>query len=219
MRDVIVAAVLVASACSPEGEPKRQQAPAPGAADTVSESIRNAFKLLAIVRDSEPAQYQNLRAMAIMGAQMGLASLGYGTRFTGELDRETQAAVRAYQRDRGLPETGNLLDTLTMDLIGREEEAVHRAVTSVRPGPKVFRTVFWERGYFSASGGWRSTNKKLWATVQAVELQCERPAGQCRMMLAQITGRQLNVSDEVYAITSWDNVEIRARTIPAPAMT
>jgi hypothetical protein len=147
----------------------------------------------------------------IMADQIGLATLGYGTRFTGELDSLTRSAVRAYQQRRGLPITGNLLDPLTYDLIARDGEFVmHGLVGVIHPaGYKVFVDEDWDRGSFSAKGGWRSNSDRV-AEVQIGYFECDRSTAKCSLSLAWITGHELSLGfPEVYKITSWDKAEIR----------
>jgi hypothetical protein len=183
-----------------------------GPGDTLRESTREGFKLFEQARDSEPKEYAKFEPILILSGQMALALLGYGTRFSGELDTQTTAAVAAYQERRGLPVNGRLFDPLTYDLLEKDSEEVMKELAGIRPPfLKVFVKSLWDRGWFSARGGWGSSNQKLIAEVQAAYIECDRSVRECSMHLAQITDRRLGIDPpEVYKITSWDEAEIRA---------
>jgi peptidoglycan hydrolase-like protein with peptidoglycan-binding domain len=87
--------------------------------------IRLTARLTAISAESEPA-------LALKGddriekVQRGLAALGYRPgSFDGFIGKETREAIRAFERDRGWPETGEVSDPLIAELtdIGAYAEA------------------------------------------------------------------------------------------------
>jgi peptidoglycan hydrolase-like protein with peptidoglycan-binding domain len=64
----------------------------------------------------EPSPDAEQRAI-IRRVQTGLAELAYSPgAITGEMNAETQAAIRAFERDRNMAETGEVSDTLLSEL-------------------------------------------------------------------------------------------------------
>jgi hypothetical protein len=181
-------------------------------ADTLLDTTKEQFLQFDSLRLSEPSEdVDELEQVLIMGGQMALATLGFGAKFTGELDPPTMNAVRAYQHRRGLPVNGTLLDPLTYDLLQRDEKAVSEGLEGIHPGSKLFMSSDWDAGSFIAKGGWRATNSKLSADVQAAYIYCDRQTAECLVHLAQISDRKLDLgAPEPYQITSWDKAEIRA---------
>jgi peptidoglycan hydrolase-like protein with peptidoglycan-binding domain len=64
----------------------------------------------------EPSPDAEQRA-TVRRVQTGLAELAYSPgAVTGEMNDETRAAIRAFQRDRNMPETGEVSDRLIAEL-------------------------------------------------------------------------------------------------------
>src|SRR5712692_418429 len=68
-------------------------------------------------------QCRRAYAMLLLIAQVRLAEWGYATKFTGESDPETTAAIHLYQQRNRLPVTGKL-DGSTIVRMDMDEEAV-----------------------------------------------------------------------------------------------
>jgi hypothetical protein len=165
---------------------------------------------LANLRDSAPAAYDTMQTFVVFTTQLALAHLGYGAKYTGELDVTTKEATLAYEAAHQLPVTGNPLTPLTYDRLTRDFDALEKTYRLLKPGMKLLLTEDWDRGWVHASGGWRAINSKLAADVQAAQVDCDRDARECRMTLAQVVGDRLELSEEIYQISSWDKAEIRA---------
>ena len=98
----------------PETNTSQSEQPGKSSATLSPEEIQ-AQKELENLK-SRPEEYRVL----LLGVQIFLGRFGYGTGpYTGELDEKTQAALRAYQKYVGLPETGQVdfrtLKSLTAD--------------------------------------------------------------------------------------------------------
>jgi peptidoglycan hydrolase-like protein with peptidoglycan-binding domain len=64
---------------------------------------------------SQPVEAADAKSVRLV--QTGLSELGYAPgEVTGELDAQTQAAIAAFEKDRGLPETGAVSDALLAEL-------------------------------------------------------------------------------------------------------
>jgi hypothetical protein len=205
MRLVALGATLLVLGC--QSTPVAQvRAPA----DTLTSESREILDALAKLRDSAPAAHDTMQTIALFGAQITLAHLGYGTKYTGELDAATREATETYERAHHLAVTGNPLTPVTFNRLMADKDALETSYRLLKPGMKFLMTDNWDRGWVHASGGWRATNSKLMADVQAAQVDCDRNTGGCRMTLAQVVDDRLELSEEIYQISSWDRAEIRA---------
>ena len=92
------------------------------------ERIRHALSRSDITGSLAPAALVALPVMSskIGSAQRILARYGYGpVRINGELDADTRSAIGRFERDRGLPQTGEVSDRLMRELVAYSGHAAN----------------------------------------------------------------------------------------------
>jgi hypothetical protein len=76
-------------------------------------------------RQSDPNGFAKLQAKMVVQAQMILGRFGYGTKFTGALDSQTQEALRSYQANKGISISGGI-DALTYYSLTNDDEVADK---------------------------------------------------------------------------------------------
>jgi peptidoglycan hydrolase-like protein with peptidoglycan-binding domain len=141
---------------------------------------------------------------------MLLARLGYQVGpLDAVLDEQTKAAIKAYEKKRGLKVTGDPLSFDTMKQVNIDRSALDYEPVSL-PLLYVY-TEFWDEGYFAANGTWRLAGEAMGAPEQATTIECRRSEGVCLEATAVVTrwsGAALGVDLETYKIERWDKHEI-----------
>jgi hypothetical protein len=154
-------------------------------------------------------------AEIVTGLQVGLANLGYGTRFTGEVDQATREALKEYQRFSGLKPTGDIdYDTW-----------VKLSEDYPKEPPPVLPVMFvgvdsWEAGFVLAEGTWTSkdTDQEMGLPIQTSRITCYKNSG-CTEAVAMVMYNggtaSLHVDETEYEIERWDDVEIVTKPLQA----
>ncbi len=146
--------------------------------------------------------------LLVLGSQIYLGRFGYGIGpFSGELDRPTQDALRAYQKYVGISETGTInketLEHLTDD---------NRTLDQILPFiPKYsFEDVNWEE-MVSAHGTWALANLPVNEALQTSQISCHRKWNLCSVSTAKLapgyTATLLSYTN-LYDIETWNESEI-----------
>jgi hypothetical protein len=99
-------------------------------------------------RRTDPNGFAKLVAKMTVQAQMILGRLGYGTKFAGILDAQTQDALRSYQENKKIP-VGESMDALTYYCLTSDDEVADKQLIDF--GNYRFG---WYDDYFSGSGAW-----------------------------------------------------------------
>lgn len=164
---------------------------------------------------NDPAAAKKNYAHSTLQSQMILGEMGYGTLFTGIVDRRTQIALSRYQKDKGIFNSGNI-DPLTYFALDEDEQILdHRTVMTAS---YFFLSGTWNR-YFSADGAWDYENKDD-TYVQSSTIQCDKSLRTCtqsngiEMSLFGMTSIQTNIAD--FSVTKWDDFEIIADLYDPP---
>jgi hypothetical protein len=164
----------------------------------------------------KPTEYRKMRTTLTAAAQITLAQLGYGTGpFDGILDEKTQSALREYQKNRGLPITGDPLSFETVEQLRADGDAHNYRPTSL-PSFHVF-TDLWDSGYVSASGTWVISGERLGFPEQTSKINCDRSLRTCTEATAILSGgggdRRLSVDIDTYEIERWDEHDIATKPL------
>lgn len=135
---------------------------------------------------------------------------------TGKSSKELTAAVKAFQRDRGMQQSGRLSVAEFMDLVRRGNEFWQAPVF---PGPlQVDATP--ER--VSVQGSWQPETVPERDPVQASSVRCYRSAGMCSMVTAKLlmadeeggmfhnSAADLDVHARDFKITQWTDAGVVA---------
>jgi hypothetical protein len=143
----------------------------------------------------------------IVMAQMILGRFGYGTRFTGVLDVQTQTALRSYQANRGISISGSL-DALTVYALTNDDKVADKHFIDF--GNYWFG---WDDHYFLSTGAWDRMNSSE-KSIRSSKLQCFRDKGLCietYALEAEILGMPtIAVSSAEFHVTRWDEYEVIA---------
>lgn len=218
MRKSVLALVLTWSAILATGVPicVQSQDAVPRRLATPLDSVGRASKAAAMkeaasLRRSSPASFDSLRAMIAFSRQMSLARLGYiAGPFDIALTPALSAAIRSYERDRGLEETG---DPLSFEL-GRslEDDEMFFVQAPLLPT----KGVAGDSEFVLVRGAW--TFPEMGEQYIAVELRCDRRAGTCVESQAILSsggffGSSLSTNQELWTIARWDAVEIATEPV------
>jgi Putative peptidoglycan binding domain len=158
------------------------------------------FPHLAEVKQTNPKEYDQLSTVLLLDAQRNLATFGYGTRFTGELDATTRSALKEYQALNHLPTNGEL-DERTWLAIKVDEKAVGK---EERPLPHFTFSAL--DSFFVASGVWFE-NETAHPTGP-IHIVCDKKRGYCSEAWMLLD----NLDIDTYSISRWDDMEIIAET-------
>lgn len=197
--------VVVLAFCLPPPQPGIAQPP-------TSKGEKAAFEQeLAELRRNRPAEFEQAKRLFTFGAQQLLARLGYGVGpFDGVLDEKTAAALRAYEKVRGVPVTGDPMSFETMERV-RQDGVTLDQQPPYLPRRHVF-TDLWDSGYVSASGTWTISGEEMAWPEQSSRIHCHRETGRCTeataMLMAQDGQKSLHLDIDTYEIERWDKHEI-----------
>jgi len=163
------------------------------------------------LKRDNPQLYQAVRDGFTLLAEMLLGRLGYDVGpFDGVLDDRTRTAVRRYEKDHRIPETGDPFSFDTVQAVRADDELVNSIPISLRP-KQVF-TERWERGSVSADGTWTVAGEPMVWPEQTSTITCDRAQAVCREATALISGkgptRILTVELHTYEIERWNDEEI-----------
>lgn len=163
------------------------------------------------LKKSRPAEFEQAKRVFTLAAELLLARVGYGVGpFDGLLDEKTAAALRAYEKSRGIPVTGDPLSFETVEAV-RKDEATLEQKPPYLPRRHVF-TDLWDTGYVSASGTWTIAGENQGFPQQTSRIDCHRQAGICTEATAILTADDgqpsLSVDIDTYEIERWDQHEV-----------
>jgi hypothetical protein len=158
-----------------------------------------------------PDQYTEVREEFTLFAEMLLGRLGYDVGpFDGVLDGRTRAAVRQYQTDRRIPETGDPFSFDTILAVRMDDDLMNTA--AIRLQGKHIILDRWDRGFVSADGTWTVVGEDMASPEQTSNITCDLTDALCREARATISGtgldRRLTVDLFTFEIERWNEREI-----------
>ena len=168
---------------------------------------------LKLKRDN-PAEYEKQRRFFVLATQTLLGRLGYDVGpFDGVLGDRAQAALKLYQRNRGLPITGDPLSFKTAEQVSADFVALDQQTVNL---PRLAIDIdAWDDGYVSAEGTWALQGEEQAWPEQTSRIRCLRNHGICLETTAIVESslfgtaeRSLSVDLVIYQIERWDNVEL-----------
>lgn len=166
-------------------------------------------QMLADLKRDEPGDYESFRRMMIISTQLLLGRLGYGVGpYNGELDPKTVQALRDYQKQRGLPVTGDPLSFETLRQVAQDADALDAEPVALPARVLYFDQ--WDQGYFMAQGTWVITNDQMGVPERTSRFECYRDLGTCFQATAMLnrSGYILSLETEQYSIERWDQSEL-----------
>ena len=184
---------------------------APAAAQTRADDRAAFIAEAGRLKRDNPQLYQAVRDGFTLLTEMLLGRLGYDVGpFDGLLDDRTRTAVRRYQKDHKIPETGDPFSFDTVQSVRADDELVNSSPISLRP-KRVFMER-WDRGDVPADGTWTVAGEPMVWPEQTSNITCDRAQAVCREATALISGkgssRILTVELYTYEIERWNDEEI-----------
>ena len=161
------------------------------------------------LKQEDPVRYAQDKKRMTIALQMFLGAAGYRIGpFDGIMGDKTASALRQYQKDRGLPINGDVLDMDLRDKLA-EDEALLRPPMEF---PPAVLGIFdrWDEGFVLVRGTWALLNDKIGNPIQTSEITCIKSLGQCIEAKAEVNSsfNFLSVSTQFLDIERWDKSEI-----------
>jgi peptidoglycan hydrolase-like protein with peptidoglycan-binding domain len=152
----------------------------------------------------KPEEYRLL----VLGTQIYLGRFGYGVGpFTGELDQKTQKALREYQKNVGIAETG-LINKDTLKHLTDDNSTLDQILPFI---PKFnFDDGQWPETV-SAHGTWAVENLPVAEALQTSQISCHRKWNLCAVSTAKLdpgyTPTLLSYTN-VYEVDTWNDTDL-----------
>jgi hypothetical protein len=171
-----------------------------------------AFYTMAATRDTaawNEAFSTWKKTRALLSSVLG--QLGYGTGpFTWNYGQREQSALSHFQRDLGIPVTGQL-DSLTIWHLMTAQDALNTA-DIVLPGLQVDRFGQW----FKASGTWEAITNELGYPVNTVNIECNGITGKCDVTTVEFINEALKqvgqIRTQSLRVVHWDKDMLVAKS-------
>ena len=164
----------------------------------------NADKEIQDLKENRPEEYRIL----VLGVQIFLGRFGYGVGpYTGEFDDQTKQALRRYQRDVQLSETGDL-NYLTIKRLTEDNKVLDRFLPFL---PKfLLQDEQWDEVVL-AQGTWAMEKFTVNEALQTTTIKCHRKENRCIETTARLTADHtpflLSEANE-YLVDAWGESEI-----------
>jgi hypothetical protein len=144
----------------------------PCAAQTASKVDEKKAYLEEIEKEKRerPAKYAESKLIFTFVTEAMLGRLGYGVGpFDGVLDAKEVEALRAYEKARGIPVTGDPMSFETVESIARDQATPDTSLPSL-PSLIVY-TDMWDRGYVTAEGTWTINGEEMGMPFQTSRME------------------------------------------------
>ena len=169
-----------------------------------SAAIRQkAEQELATLRQN-PEEFRTL----VTGIQIFLGRFGYGLGpYTGKLDQATKNALKAYQKQTGLTESGDI-DFPTLRRLTEDDRVLNRIVPLLPPHK--FRAPEWDK-WIEMQGSWMLKEGNTDDVLHTSRITCMREFNRCIDSTASLVNAsvpKLRVRTHVYDIKEWDENKI-----------
>jgi len=174
-----------------------------GESQKTSQQIKEEIELESL----KPEEYRLL----VLGTQIYLGRFGYGVGpFTGILDQQTQDALRAYQKNVGIPETG----TINKETLKRltDDNSTLDQILPFLPNFN-FEGENWDE-MMAAHGTWALENLPVAEALQTSQISCHRKWNLCTVSTAKLkpgyTPTLLSYTN-VYEVEVWGDGAITTK--------
>lgn len=174
-----------------------------GESQKTSEQIKEEKELDSL----KPEEYRLL----VLGTQIYLGRFGYGVGpFTGTLDQSTQDALRAYQKNKKISETGAINKETLKHLT--DDNSTLDQILPYLPNFK-FQGENWDE-MISAHGTWALENLPVAEALQTSQLSCHRKWNICTVSTAKLipgyTSTLMSYTN-VYEVEGWSEDAITTK--------
>ncbi len=178
------------------------------------ETANNSPQPSAVIRQKAEQELATLRQnpeefrILVTGIQIFLGRFGYGLGpYTGKLDQATKNALKAYQKQTGLPESGDI-DLLTLGRLTEDDRVLNRIVPFLPP--HTFRAQEWDK-WIEVQGSWMLKEGNTDDVLHTSRITCMREFNRCIDSTASLVNAsvpKLRVHTHVYDIKEWDENKI-----------
>lgn len=184
-----------------------------GRADTTGsdgEAKAQHIKEMGDLKISNPTKYESVYKMALIQIKMLLGRLGYDVGpFDLAFNDRVVSAIKAYEKNRGIPITGDPLAYETFRQVSKDLDLVN--TNHVYPGDFSFTDFMWDYGYLLAEGTWIIVGDSQSEPEQTTTISCRRSEDKCYAATATKGGGSsgyISSTMEIYEVERWDNFEI-----------
>ena len=154
-------------------------------------------------KHTKMSDFSSYQAKSLVVSQMVLGRLGYGASFTGQSDEPTRQAIRRYQTERDIPQSGEI-DAETFWSLSRDDGIADERVTSMAPFD-----LHWYSDYVMADGAWDRMNDKE-GYLQSTDIECTKAQSRCTEADAMLLFNIVQAKQTDFLVTKWDEYEIVA---------
>ena len=154
-------------------------------------------------KHAKMSDFGSYQAKSLVVSQMVLGRLGYGVSFTGQSDERTTQAIRRYQTERGIPQSGEI-DAETFWSLSRDDGIADERVTSMAPFD-----LHWYSDSITANGAWDRMNDKE-GYLQSTDIECTKAQSRCTEADAMLLFNIVQAKQTDFLVTKWDEYEVVA---------
>lgn len=152
----------------------------------------------------KPEEFRTL----VTGIQVFLGRFGYGVGpYHGQLDQQTQDALRAYQHHVGLEPTGEI-DYLTLKSLTEDDKVLNRVIPYLPP--YAIKDRDWDN-VVEVQGSWMLKEGNTDDVLETSRITCSKSMGRCidsTASLVNTTVPSLAVHTDIYEIKEWNEEQI-----------
>jgi hypothetical protein len=177
-------------------------------APSSASNAKAAYEAEMVRLRERPKDFADTRRTFTLMAQLLLGRLGYGIGpYDGVLDDKTVAALKAYEKARSLPITGDPLAFETSDAVIQDGASLDKRIPFL---PERHVDVsFWTSGYVVVVGTWTIAGESQAFPQQTSRMECVQATRTCTEATAILSGTGgLSADVDVYEIERWDDHEI-----------
>jgi hypothetical protein len=132
----------------------------------------------------------------------------YSVKLTDPFSEQTIEAIRTYQKQRHLPQSG-AFDYETVRRIYDDEELLRPFDWQFTIPNKQIDFEGWEVGFVSASGTWKLENQRSAILAQTTTITCHKESMSCNEITAYLgAGNLLSIDQYTHSVSTWNDKEI-----------
>lgn len=176
------------------------------------EAKAHYIKEMDSLKKSNPGEYESVYKIALIRTKMLLGRLGYDVGpFDLAVNDRVVSAIKAYEKNRSIPITGDHLAYETFDQLLKDLGVAN--TNYAYPSSFSFDGELWDIGTVHVEGTWGIVGDVQVEPVQHTTIQCYRFEKKCYAATAiqgaqETGGGYIRAEGEVYEIERWDNSEI-----------
>lgn len=179
--------------------------------DEIKKAKAEHVQELSRMKMTQPAEYDRFNKLNLIQTKMLLGRLGYDVGpFDLSLNDRVVAAIKAYEKNRGIPITGDSLSFETFFQVLKDHKIIN--TQHLYPNSFSFGDMFWDKGTVVAQGTWSIVGDSQANPEQVTNIVCHRDDMRCYSATAVKLGdgpnSGLSSDFEMYDVERWDASEI-----------